>query len=57
MIFSLVGGSSFSFFGDVVYTDRVVYAPSVWVSLVASVAFFNRWFGRAVDRELEHQRD
>ncbi len=56
MIFNLVGGSDFSFFGDVVYTDHVVYAPSVWGSLIASVLMFNRWFGRAVDRELELQR-
>jgi len=30
--------------------------PWVWVSLVGAVLLFNRWFAKALDRELEEQR-
>jgi len=55
-LFGMVSGSSFSFFGDVVYTTHVIFAPAVWLTLIASVAIFNRWYGRCVDNELESQR-
>ncbi len=56
-LFSIVTGSSFSFFGDVVYTTHVIFAPAVWLTLIAAVAMFNRWYGRSVDNELESQRN
>lgn len=56
-VFSLASDSPFSFFGDVVYTTHVIFAPAVWLTLIAAVALFNRWYGRRVDAELESQRN
>lgn len=43
-----------SFFGPVLSTGGVKFAqPSLWALLLVAMLGFNRWFARAVDRELE----
>jgi hypothetical protein len=44
-------------FGNTFSLDRAAYAPVAWVLLILWVSVFNRWYGQAVDRELEEQRD
>lgn len=45
------------FVGGIFSADVALYSrPYIWASLIASVLLFNRWFTRAVDRELEEQR-
>ncbi len=44
-------------FGNTFSLDRVAYAPVAWVLLILWISVFNRWYGQAVDRELEEQRD
>lgn len=44
-------------FGNTFSMDRAAYAPVAWVLLILWVSVFNRWYGHAVDRELEEQRD
>ncbi len=47
-----------SFLGALLSGEAEVFKrPYVWASLIPPVLLFNRWFARAVDRELEEQRD
>jgi hypothetical protein len=51
-------GDPFSIFGALFSAHvELIASPYIWCALVLSVFFFNRWFARAVDRELEEQRD
>jgi hypothetical protein len=51
-------GDPLSIFGALFSAHvELIASPYIWCTMVLSVFFFNRWFARAVDRELEEQRD
>jgi len=58
ILFALDFSAPLSVFGGIFGSDLGLFAkPYVWLSLMAAVLAFNRWYLRSVDRELEELRD
>ena len=55
--FNIRPSAPFAQFGGLFALNLTLFSRTyVWISLLVCVLAFNRWFGRAVDRELEEQR-